>query len=355
MSAIYYDHARFRCPACQERVRVDGVAPFHQRLREGQRFQCPGCDAALTWARLPIRIFRVGEGLFALAFVALFVPGVAFAPVLMLGVASLLLATGMMVQHPVPILDEDGSGDDVTPRQAERATPHHPELDEDDLERILRRDYPEGDLPEIRRWIAPIELREKTRVIVACLKIAEGSTERLRGELRQATGQWREKLAQAEYPTVTRRWRALQKAPVSERQAAYDRDWEQYFEWLARSPNETGLDYERGSAGVQWGGRRIACGGPVNHAVACPETGLVAVLIEAGSRPEALELYTREGKPSGRWTAPAGFTFYTLQEAPSLTPGFTVVCIPTEGMEAGDWQFRIDLARDRLERYSPWR
>jgi len=110
----------------------------------------------------------------------------------------------------------------------------HAEVSDDDVERILRRDYPEADLTELRALIRHINVREKPRVVAACLKNAGGSSQRLHKELEDAPGYYREILSEAEYPTATKRWSSIDKLSDSERQRIYDKDWEQYQEWFAR-------------------------------------------------------------------------------------------------------------------------
>ena len=110
----------------------------------------------------------------------------------------------------------------------------HTEVSDSDIERILRRDYPEADLPELRALIRDVNVREKPRVIAACLKIAGGSTQRLRKELVDVPGYYREILSGAEYPMATKNWSSIDRLSDSERQRIYDKDWEQYQLWFAR-------------------------------------------------------------------------------------------------------------------------
>lgn len=109
-----------------------------------------------------------------------------------------------------------------------------PDVDMADVERVVRRDYP-ADLTEtILREIAAVEVREMPRVILACLKIGGGDLKRLRGELANASGWWREILSEAEYPLATKRWGRMKRLSHEEQQAIYDKDWKQYSEWLHR-------------------------------------------------------------------------------------------------------------------------
>ena len=109
-----------------------------------------------------------------------------------------------------------------------------PDVDEEDVRRILRRDYSHADLTEITAMIDRLEVREKWRVVLGCLKIGGGAVEKAKAELTNASGYYREILGEAEYPEATKKWFRIEKFSPEERQAIYDRDWRQYEEWLRR-------------------------------------------------------------------------------------------------------------------------
>lgn len=109
-----------------------------------------------------------------------------------------------------------------------------PDVDEQDVWRVLQRDYALADLEEFREAIRRIEVREKWRIVLACLKNGAGAAGALRGELANAEGWWREIISEAEYPNASKRWSRLQKLPEAEQQAVYDKDWRQYEAWLRR-------------------------------------------------------------------------------------------------------------------------
>jgi len=109
-----------------------------------------------------------------------------------------------------------------------------PTVTEDDVIRIVRRDYPAGLVDEILALIAAVEVREKARVVLGCLKIANGDLDRLRRELKDASGYYREILGEAEYPLATKRWSRIESFSDDEVRAIYEKDWRQYSEWLAR-------------------------------------------------------------------------------------------------------------------------
>lgn len=111
-----------------------------------------------------------------------------------------------------------------------------PQVTAQDVERIVRRDY-SPDVDEILHLIGLVDVREKERVVLACLKNANGNMKRLKNELENASGYWREIISTAEYPLTSKKWNKLQTQPESERQKVYDKDWAQYQDWLNRITN----------------------------------------------------------------------------------------------------------------------
>ena len=110
-----------------------------------------------------------------------------------------------------------------------------PSVTEHDVERIVRRDYPANVAGEVLELIATVTVREKPRVVLACLKIASGNLDRLKANLSSASGYYRELLGEAEYPLATKRWSRIPSLPEDEVRAIYDKDWHQYSEWLTRA------------------------------------------------------------------------------------------------------------------------
>jgi hypothetical protein len=105
----------------------------------------------------------------------------------------------------------------------------------DDVERVVRRDYPPSSVPDILLQINATDVREKARVVLACLKVANGDTRRLEGALQDAPGYYREILSEAEYPLATTRWSRMKELSDKERSSVYERDWKQYIAWLGRA------------------------------------------------------------------------------------------------------------------------
>jgi len=110
-----------------------------------------------------------------------------------------------------------------------------PIVDALDVERIVRRDFSPDVAETVLSVVATIEVREKSRVVLGCLKIAGGNFDRLRAELTSASGYYREILSEAEYPRATKLWSKMSTMSDDECQAIYDSDRRQYSEWLTRA------------------------------------------------------------------------------------------------------------------------
>lgn len=110
-----------------------------------------------------------------------------------------------------------------------------PSVSESDIERIVRRDYPSELHAVIHEMIRGIEVREKPRVIMACLKNANGNVEKLRGDLTNASGWWREIIGEAEYPNYTKKMFRIDRLSADEQNRIIEKDKAQYLAWLHRS------------------------------------------------------------------------------------------------------------------------
>lgn len=109
-----------------------------------------------------------------------------------------------------------------------------PVVDMDDVDRVVRRDYPPDMVADLLRQIHATDMQGKARVALACLKIANGDWRRLRGALENAAGWYREILAEAEYPLASKRLLRDEALSDQERSSIYQRDWNQYVAWLGR-------------------------------------------------------------------------------------------------------------------------
>lgn len=114
-----------------------------------------------------------------------------------------------------------------------------PTVSESDIERVIRRDYPSDVHAAIHEMIRGIEVREKARVIVACLKNGKGNFQKLKGELTNADGWWREIISEAEYPAYTKKMFRIDRLSAIEQERIIEKDKNQYLTWLhGGGPNE---------------------------------------------------------------------------------------------------------------------
>ena len=110
-----------------------------------------------------------------------------------------------------------------------------PGVSESDIERIVRRDYSPDLHAEIHEMIRDVEVREKPRVIMACLKNGNGDFQKLKGELTNAGGWWREIISEAEYPNYTKKMFRIDRLSAEEQERIIEKDKGQYLTWLHRS------------------------------------------------------------------------------------------------------------------------
>ncbi|HKE43736.1 MAG TPA: hypothetical protein VKB41_04270 [Steroidobacteraceae bacterium] len=115
-----------------------------------------------------------------------------------------------------------------------------PDVTQADVERIVGRDYPPELHAAIRELIRGIEVREKTRVVLACLKNAQGDAEKLAGELAEAAGYYREIIGEAEYPNYMRKAFRIDRLSAEERERIIEKDKTQYLRWLRKGEGATG-------------------------------------------------------------------------------------------------------------------
>jgi hypothetical protein len=104
-----------------------------------------------------------------------------------------------------------------------------PQVSEVDVERIVHRDFP-GNPDEILGLIRGVDVREKPRVVLACLKVADGDLAKLRQQLADAPGYWREIISEAEYPNY--------RSSTPDRDRRIEKDRLQYLAWLNRGAGE---------------------------------------------------------------------------------------------------------------------
>ena len=113
-----------------------------------------------------------------------------------------------------------------------------------DIERVIHRDFPVEKLEDVLAILAEygteIWHKEKERVRLAALKLANGSMEELRRAIHRAKLDYRDVLAPAEYPKFMQKGLRFRRLRSRDRELIYTDDWQQYERWLKKgfSPKE---------------------------------------------------------------------------------------------------------------------
>jgi hypothetical protein len=110
---------------------------------------------------------------------------------------------------------------------------YHPDVTDADVERIVKRDYPPALHSAIFDLIRGVEVREKPRVMLACLKNGRGDFGKLKGELANASGWYREIISEAEYPNYTKKMFRIDRLSPEEQERIVEADKAQYLKWLS--------------------------------------------------------------------------------------------------------------------------
>jgi len=114
-----------------------------------------------------------------------------------------------------------------------------PKVTSNDVERIVRRDYSERKFDSVMAVLKGYEestsgRRERPRVQLAALKLANGDVEALRNYVNKAIQDFRDVLGPAEYPEYSKKGALRGQLPAAEAQGIIDSDWKQYEDWLRR-------------------------------------------------------------------------------------------------------------------------
>ncbi len=110
-----------------------------------------------------------------------------------------------------------------------------PEVTLLDVERIVRRDFPEAQFDSVIAVLEGYESNcERSRVQLATSKLARGSLDALRKHINTATQDFWDVIAAAEYPEYSKSGSRVRELPVAEQQQIIDSDWTQYQDWLRR-------------------------------------------------------------------------------------------------------------------------
>ncbi len=109
-----------------------------------------------------------------------------------------------------------------------------PQVTQEDIERVLQRDFSAEHWREIREMIQKVRVREKDRVMLACMKVAAGDVQKLKRNLNEAAGYYREIVGEAEYPFYVKKIFRIDKLNEKEKADIVEKDKKQYLDWLNR-------------------------------------------------------------------------------------------------------------------------
>jgi hypothetical protein len=107
-----------------------------------------------------------------------------------------------------------------------------PDVSGNDIIRVIKRDFPSETHAEIFKIIQGLDVQEKSRVVLACIKNSKGGIEKLKRQLMDASGYYREIIGEAENPHYMRKCFHTDKLPPAEVAGIIEKDKKQYLEWL---------------------------------------------------------------------------------------------------------------------------
>jgi hypothetical protein len=125
-------------------------------------------------------------------------------------------------------------------RERKRVRQPIPKATEDDVARIVRRDFPTEQFDSVMDVLSEYGKvryeRECSRVRLAALKLGHGDLESLGRQIAAAKRDYRDVLAAAEYPEYMR-VSTLQELSRKEQHRIINSDWAQYRRWLQSGPD----------------------------------------------------------------------------------------------------------------------
>jgi hypothetical protein len=108
-----------------------------------------------------------------------------------------------------------------------------PQVSDADVERIINRDIAPEHRGEVHEIVRRLEVRDKARVALACLKNARGDINRLKTQLAEARGYYREIVGEAEFPNYVKHVFRFDQLTEREKDAIFEKDKQQYLAWLS--------------------------------------------------------------------------------------------------------------------------
>ena len=112
---------------------------------------------------------------------------------------------------------------------------HIPDVSENDVLRVVRRDFGGDRIEEIVELLS-VYSSELGRVHLAVLKLSGGDLKKLYSYIEAAETDYRDVLSWAEYPNYGKvGWSDISKMSEEEKNKIYEKDKTQYEEWLHAS------------------------------------------------------------------------------------------------------------------------
>jgi hypothetical protein len=109
-----------------------------------------------------------------------------------------------------------------------------PIIDDDDITRIIKRDFPRSELANIKTMLAPYNSDSnigRNRVYASILKLSEGNSDLLKEYVLKANNDYRDILSAAEYPNYSEHAFEDDLSDEQKKQLI-ESDWMQYQPWL---------------------------------------------------------------------------------------------------------------------------
>lgn len=107
-----------------------------------------------------------------------------------------------------------------------------------DIERVVYRDFHRIQIDDVLAILAEygteIWHKERERVRLAALKLANGDIGKLRSAINRAKLDYRDVLAPAEYPKFMQEGIRFRRLRSRDRELIYTDDWQQYERWLKK-------------------------------------------------------------------------------------------------------------------------
>jgi len=108
-----------------------------------------------------------------------------------------------------------------------------PDISNDDLHRLIKRDFPESAVTHVLETLARYSgdsTKGRNRVHAAILKLSNGEVERIHEYIMVALNDYRDVIRQAEYPNYSEY--AFAELDTNEKEGLIAADHEQYDQWF---------------------------------------------------------------------------------------------------------------------------